>query len=175
MRIDKWKVALPIFICATLCLYAAKETENIDFNVSLQDLITNTDVPPGVRETDWHAISDDFGYEFRITKEPEIELNRRIPAADDATGEEKRQIRQNLRWRLRARDDATGEEKSEIRRRPRMYFEEPNAENQYVVRHRVGRAQAVFYARKANKWYMVTTPPPPVGLHLLKVDEHLEP
>ena len=172
MRIDKWKVALPVFVCATLCLYAAKNTENTGANVSPWVLNTDDNVPPGVRETDWHAISDDFGFELRITKEPpvltEFVLKRRIPASDDATGEAETEFKRKLRWGLPAPDDATDEGKREIREMPRFSLEELKAINESLPRYGVGRAQAVFYARKANKWYMVTTPPPPVGLHLLK-------
>ena len=171
MRMDKWKVAFPIFVCATLCLYAAQNPDNTDTNVPPSVLNTDDNVPPGVRETDWHTIRDDFGFEFRVTKEPparaEVKFKRRIPASDDATGEEKIESQRELRWGLLAPGDAMGEEKIKIRRKPTMRLEELLVENQSSVRYGVGRAQAVFYARKANKWYMVTTPPPPVGLHLL--------
>jgi len=133
MRIDKWKVALPVFVCATLCLYAAKNPENIDTNVPPSVLNTDDNVPPGVRETDWHAISDDFGFILQITKEPIAraeysDILKSLP--DRITDESRRRLMKDM--------------------------------------YEVGRAQAVFYARNADKWYMVTTPPPPVGLHFLQ-------
>ena len=123
MRIHKWKVALPIFVCATLCLYAAKETENIDFNVPPDFLNIDANVPPGVHNADWHTITEDFGFILQITKESTVKTvfkSKQMPA------------------------------------------------NETFVLYGVGRAQASFFARRANRWYMVTMPPPPVGLHLLQ-------
>ena len=150
MRIHKWKVALPIFVCATLCLYAAKNPENTDTNVSPSVLNTDDNVPPGVVKADWHAITDDFGFTLQITKEPiiHIEYNYNLESIlDRFTDESKREIMENIKEqneRNKARNETL---------RP------------YDV---VGRAQGLFFAREANKWYMVTTPPPPVGLHLLQ-------
>ena len=149
MRIDKWKVALPIFVCASICLYAAKKPENIDFNVPLDFLNIDANVPPGVHKTDWHAITDDFGFILQITKEPiahaEYEvILKSIP--DNVTDESRRRLTEDLREQI----------------------EREKAVNKSLPRDEVGRAQVLFFARKADKWYMVTMPPPPVGLHLLQ-------
>ena len=135
MRIDKWKVALPIFVCASICLYAAKKPENIDFNVPLDFLNIDANVPPGVHKTDWHAITDDFGFILQITKEPTVKAYfkfKQMPAPWDLNGKEVLNT------------------------------------NESFVLYGVGRAQASFFARRANRWYMVTMPPPPVGFHLLQ-------
>ncbi len=160
MRIDKWKVALPIFVCATLCLYAAKKPEiqdtyvppwtlNLDDYAPPRTLNTDDNVPPGVIKADWHPITDDFGFILQITKEPiardEYEdMLKLIP--DYVTDESRRRLTEELKEQ----------------------FEGQKAMNESLPRHRVGRAQGLFFAREANKWYMVTTPPPPVGFHLLQ-------
>ena len=59
MRIQAWKVALPLVVCTTLCLYAAKDSEEAEVNI-----------PPGVSKADWHAITDDFGFVLQITQKP---------------------------------------------------------------------------------------------------------
>ena len=135
MRIDKWKVALPIFVCASICLYAAKKPENIDFNVPLDFLNIDANVPPGVHKTDWHAITDDFGFILQITKEPTVKAYLTFK-------------------QMQAPLELNGKEVLNT--------------NESFVLYGVGRAQASFFARRANRWYMVTTPPPPVGLHLLQ-------
>jgi len=145
MRIDKWKVALPIFVCATLCLYAAKTPEDTNTNVPPSVLNADNNVPPGVRKADWHAITDDFGFILQITKEPTAQdILKSLP--DNITDESRRRLTEELKEQI----------------------EHERAINKSSRRYEVGRAQAVFCARKANKWYMVTTSPPPVGLHLLQ-------
>ena len=149
MRMDKWKVAFPIFVCATLCLYAAQNPDNTDTNVPPSVLNTDDNVPPGVRETDWHAITDDFGFILQITKEPIAraeysDILKSLP--DRITDESRRRLTEDLREQI----------------------EREKAVNKSLPRDEVGRAQGLFFAREANKWYMVTTPPPPVGLHLLQ-------
>ncbi len=145
MRIHKWKVALPIFVCATLCLYAAKNPENIDTNAPPSILKANAHVPPGVLKADWHAITDDFGFILQITKEPIVRgILKSLP--DNLTDESRRRLTEELKEQI----------------------EHERAMNKSSRGYEVGRAQGLFFAREANKWYMVTTPPPPVGFHLLQ-------
>ena len=104
-------------------------------NVPLDFLNIDANVPPGVHKTDWHAITDDFGFILQITKEPTVKAEfkfEQMPAPWDLNGKEVLNT------------------------------------NESFVLHGVGRAQASFFARRANRWYMVTMPPPPVGLHLLQ-------
>ena len=147
MRIVSWKVALSVIVCATLGLYAANKSEVPDTNAPLLVPNTGDGVPPGVLKADWHAISEDFGFVLHVTKEPPVGLRFTF-------GE------------TQVPDDATDEEKRDIIEKHLTYLEE-------LARSRsgVGRAQALFFARKAKKWYMVTTPPPPVGIHLLQSEE----
>ena len=145
MRIAKWKVALPIFVCATLCLYAAKNPENIDTNAPPSILKADANVPPGVLKADWHAITDDFGFILQITKEPIVRvILKSLP--DNLTDESRRRLTEELKEQI----------------------EHERAMNKSSRGYEVGRAQGLFFAREANKWYMVTTPPPPVGFHLLQ-------
>jgi len=156
MRIDKWKVALPIFVCATLCLYAAKKPEiqdtyvppwtlNLDDYAPPRTLNTDDNVPPGVIKADWHPITDDFGFILQITKEPIVlDILKSLP--DNLTDESRRRLTEELKEQI----------------------EHERAMNKSSRGYEVGRAQGLFFAREANKWYMVTTPPPPVGLHLLQ-------
>ena len=145
MRIHKWKVALPIFVCATFCLYAAKNPENIDTNAPPSILKADANVPPGVLKADWHAITDDFGFILQITKEPIARvILKSLP--HNLTDESRRRLTEELKEQI----------------------EHERAMNKSLRGYEVGRAQGLFFAREANKWYMVTTPPPQVGLHLLQ-------
>jgi len=88
MKTRPWKVAFPLVVCTTLCLYAAKESEEADANV-----------PPGVSKVDWHAISDDFGFVLQITQKPPALSPRKdieIYIPDGAMDEEKREIRGDI-------------------------------------------------------------------------------
>jgi hypothetical protein len=103
-------------------------------------------VPPGITEADWHSISDDFGFVLRITRRPLIQSilqqykNRSIP--ENATDEEKRQIEEQREKQI--------------------------AELKSLPENNVGQAEAVFFARKGEAWYTITTPPPPIRPHFIQ-------
>jgi len=106
----------------------------------------NASVPPGITEADWHSISDDFGFILRITRKPLtesiLEQNNNRPIPNNATDEEKRKI-----------EEAN---------------EKLMADLGSLPENNVGQARAVFFARKGETWYTITTPAPPIRPHLIQ-------
>jgi hypothetical protein len=102
----------------------------------------NTSVPPGINEANWHSITDDFGYILRITVVPLLQQHENLSIPENKTDEEKRKI-EEIRKKFRA----------DLERLPENH---------------VGQARAVFFARKGETWYTISTPPSPVVPQLIQ-------
>ena len=102
----------------------------------------NASVPPGINEADWHSITDDFGYILSITRIPFLQRIKSPPIPENKTDEEKREI-EEIRKKFMA----------DLERLPENH---------------VGQARALFFARKGETWYTISTPPSPVVPQLIQ-------
>ena len=102
----------------------------------------NASVPPGINEADWHSITDDFGYILSITRIPFLQQLKSTPIPENKTDDQKSKI-EEIRKKHRA----------DLERRPENL---------------VGQAQALFFARKGETWYTISTPPSPVVPQLIQ-------
>ena len=138
MKTLKRIAPIGVVLCMAICLGATKSPDN-----------AKASVPPGVNKADWHSITDDFGYVLRITKEPRAQSVLR--------GRTKRSIREN----------STDEEKR-LHEQMEKQRQDHIARLKAVPKNSVGQAQAVFFARHRETWYMVTTPPPSIKPYLIQ-------
>jgi len=69
MKTLKWVVPTFVVLGVALCLGALNGPED-----GPKD--TDTSLPPDVSEKDWHALSDNFGFALRVTKEPQFVVSR---------------------------------------------------------------------------------------------------
>ena len=162
----KWVVPTLIVLGVTLCLGALNAPKDAE-----------TTFPPGVSEKDWHALSDNFGFVLRVTKEPQFAVSRSINDGNsDLSSAAKEKIRKLLADRKKKlqelkNENATKEEINESLKDIDEELERLRKDNAAGLQksryYGVGEAQALFYARKDKMWYKVTTPPPPIKGHLL--------
>ncbi len=169
MKTLKWVVPIFVVLGVTLCLSALNGPEDGPKDA-------DTSLPPGVSEKDWHALSDNFGFILRVTKEPQFVVS---PSTNDGKQNLSSAAKEKIRKLLAGRKKKLQESKKEnaTTKEPmglKDFYEElegPRKDDTAGLQksryYDVGEAQALFYARKDKKWYKVTTPPPPIEARLL--------
>ena len=170
MKMSQWVVPAFVVLGVTLCLGALNGPK---YGPEEAD----TSLPPDVGEKDWHALSEDFGFILRVTKEPRLfsrSIDDENSELSNTTKEEMRKLLADREKKLQelreenATKEQTDESLKDFDDELKRLLTVRASGLQKVHYYGVGEAQAQFYARKDKKWYKVATPPPPVGFHLLQ-------